>query len=425
MSSSVHVSPSNPLPASCADDYDPQSLGVDEALGRIDHLIKPIQGRERVALRSALERVLAEAVYSPFDVPAHTNSAIDGFAVASRDLDAGRRIFRVVGKALAGSPYSDPVAQGQAVRIMTGAMMPVGSDVAVMQEHTRTTDGQVEILQDYRAGQNVRRRGEDLTEGSAVLGAGRRLTPADLGLLASLGFAEVSVARRLRVAFFSTGDELRSLGETLGPGEIFDSNRYTLYGMLSHLGVEMVDMGVVRDRREDLLEALGQAATRNDAVITSGGVSVGEADFVKDTLNTLGKVDFWKIAMKPGRPLAFGTVGDAVFFGLPGNPVSVMVTFYYFVRPALLRMMGQAAEPLAAFEVPCTTRLKKRPGRREFQRGVLELTPTGWVVHGTGDQGSGILRTMSEANCFIVLDEASQGVEAGSEVMVQPFRGVL
>ena len=412
---------------SCADDYDPNSLSVPQALARIDTVADPITGCEQVALRSALGRVLAENIISPIDVPAHTNSAMDGYAVTAADLpEQGTRELQVIGTALAGAPFPGALTPGTAVRIMTGAVMPAGSDTVIMQEHTQHVGDRVRIDDGHRAGQNVRLAGEDLAKGDAVLSAGRLLQAADLGVLASLGCAEVSVRRRLRVAFFSTGDELRSIGESLREGDIYDSNRYTLYAMLTRLGVDLLDMGVVKDREEDLHQAFADAARNADAVITSGGVSVGEADFVKDILQALGKVNFWKIAMKPGRPLAFGKVDKAVFFGLPGNPVSVMVTFYEFVQPALKRMMGCTEEPAVVVKAPCVNRLKKRPGRVEFQRGVLERGADGSLsVRGTGNQGSGILSSVSRANCFIILPTEQGDVEAGSLVDVQPFQGLV
>ncbi len=415
------------LQPSCADDYDPDSLSVAEALQRIDQVAVPITGFEKIALRSALNRVLAETIASPIDVPAHTNSAMDGYAVRAADLPAeGIGELTVIGTVLAGAPFEGVLGPGTAVRIMTGAVLPQGANCVVMQERAEREDDKVRISPGNKAGQNIRQAGEDLAAGDPVLEPGRLITPADLGVLASLGIAEVRVWRRLRVAFFSTGDELRSIGETLQEGQIYDSNRYTLYGMLTRLGVETIDMGVVRDRQDELRAAFQTAAANADAVITSGGVSVGEADFVKDILQSLGAVNFWKIAMKPGRPMAFGKIGDAVFFGLPGNPVSVMVTFYEFVQSALKRMTGQAETALVTVKVPCTMRLKKRPGRMEFQRGILERLPDGsFVVHGTGDQGSGILSTMSQANCFIVLPEDCGNVEAGRLVDIQPFEGLV
>lgn len=417
-----------PVQPSCADDFDPNSLSVAEALQRIDQVVVPVSGFEKVALRSALNRVLAETLVSPIDVPSSTNSAMDGYAVRAADLPvaAGVCELDVIGTALAGAPFAGVVTPGTAVRIMTGAVLPPGADCVVMQERVERAGDKVRIGAGEKAGQNIREAGEDLRQGDPVLQPGRAITPSDLGVLASLGIAEVRVWRRVRVAFFSTGDELRSIGEPLTEGQVYDSNRYTLYGMLTRLGVETIDMGVVCDRQEDLRAAFQTAAANADAVITSGGVSVGEADFVKDILQSLGEVNFWKIAMKPGRPMAFGKIGAAVFFGLPGNPVSVMVTFYEFVQSALKRMMGRRESQPVTVKAFCADRLKKRPGRMEFQRGVLERGPDGgMVVHGTGDQGSGILSTMSRANCFIILGEDCGNVEAGALVDVQPFEGLV
>ncbi len=310
---------------------------------------------------------------------------------------------------------------------MTGGKIPAGADTVVMQEHVRAEGGEVQIGSGHRKGQNLRRAGEDVEIGQTVLRPGTWIRPADLGLVASLGFAELSVYRRLRVAFFSTGDELRSIGTQLAEGQIYDSNRYTIYGMLVRLGCEVIDMGVVRDEPALLEAAFKEAAAMADVIITSGGVSVGEADFTKDLLDRLGEVLFWKIAMKPGRPLAYGRVGGAQFFGLPGNPVSVMVTFYEFVRDALLVLMGRTdVAPPPTLRVPCVSALKKAPGRTEFQRGVLYQDETGeWKVRVTGEQGSGILRSMSEANCFIVLPESQGSVAPGTLVDVQLMEGLI
>ncbi|MGZ5233200.1 MAG: molybdopterin molybdotransferase MoeA, partial [Burkholderiales bacterium] len=296
-----------------------------------------------------------------------------------------------------------------------------------MQEHVKAGDGRVTIGGGHRKGQNLRRAGEDLKAGEPALKRGKRMRPAEVGLIASLGIAEVDVYRRLRVAFFSTGDELVSIGTVPKEGQIYDSNRYTIYGMLERLGCEAMDMGVVRDDPALLEEAFKQAANAADVVITSGGVSVGEADFVKELLNKLGEVVFWKIAMKPGRPLAYGSVGGAHFFGLPGNPVSVMVTFYQFVRDALLKLAGEdPLQPVPSFKVPCLSALKKAPGRTEFQRGILTLNANGeWTVRVTGEQGSGILRSMSEANCFIILPTDQGNVTPGTLVDVQVMEGVI
>jgi molybdopterin molybdotransferase len=413
---------------SCADDYDPNSMPVDKARQVIGRFLTPLTARERLHVRSALGRVLAEDIVSPFNVPAHDNSAMDGYAVRFSDLKPeGESTLRVVGTAYAGAPYSGAMPDGTCVRIMTGGVVPQGADTIVMQEHVSAKDGQITIGGGHRKGQNLRRAGEDLAVGQVALKRGIAIRPADIGLIASLGIAEVSVYRRLRVAYFSTGDELVSIGTALGEGQIYDSNRYTLYGMLQRLGCDAIDMGVVRDDPKLLETAFREAASIADVVITSGGVSVGEADFVKMLLNELGEVVFWKIAMKPGRPLAYGKVGSAHFFGLPGNPVSVMVTFYQFVRDALLTLAGRnPVEPLPTFKVPCTSSLKKAPGRTEFQRGILSRDGEGrWSVRVTGEQGSGILRSMSEANCFIILPTEQGNVAPGALVDVQVLEGVI
>jgi len=412
----------------CEDELNTGLLGVPQARARILESVGPVTAAETLPVREALGRVLAVEIVSPINVPSHTNSAMDGYAVRAADLPGdGMREFRVPGTSWAGRPWLMPVEPGQAVQIMTGGMMPQGADTVVMQEQVERAGDVVRIGSGHRCGQNVRAAGEDIATGQQVFKAGRRLTAADIGVLASLGLAEVPVLRRLRVAFFSTGDELRPVGETLGPGEIYDSNRYTLYGMLSKLDVEINDMGVVRDTPGLIEQALLEAAADADAIITSGGVSVGEADFVKETLERLGSMSFWKIAMKPGRPVAFGRIRDAVFFGLPGNPVSVMVTYFQFVRPALRKMSGETGYA-GEFTVRAraTTALRKRPGRYEFQRGVLEQPAPGeFTVRSAGAQGSGILRSMSEANCFILLDPDSTSVAAGDEVEVQPFLDLM
>ncbi len=376
----------------------------------------------------ALGRVLAEDVISPLDVPAHDNSAMDGYAVRFADLKADAKVtLKVAGTSFAGVPFSGAIKAGECVRIMTGGVVPQGTDTIVMQEHVEAKGDAVRIGDGHRQGQHLRHAGEDLKTGQAALQRGQLLRPAEIGLIASLGIPEVMVYRRLRVAFFSTGDELRSVGTPLGEGQIYDSNRYTIHGMLKRLGCEVIDMGVVRDDPKLLEQAFAEAAATADVVITSGGVSVGEADFVKDLLNKMGEVVFWKIAMKPGRPLAYGKIGQAHFFGLPGNPVSVMVTFYQFVRDALLKLSGRdPVEPLPSFKVPCTSSLKKAPGRTEFQRGILTQDAAGnWSVRVTGEQGSGILRSMAEANCFIILPETQGNVAAGSLVEVQVMEGAI
>ena len=411
---------------SCADDVDHNNLTVEQARQRIHDLLSPISSWQKVSLRQALGQVLHQSVVSPRQVPPYNNSAMDGYALRSADIKNAPFSLNNVGVAFAGKPYQGHVEAGQCIRIMTGAKIPDGCDTVVMQEQVESDNQTITIHTDVKAGQNVRLAGEDIDCGDTVLPAGRRLTPADLGLLASLGIAEVVTYRPLRVAFFSTGDELCGLGEHLGDGQIYDSNRYTLYGMLSELNIDVIDMGVIPDNRAALKIALEQAAADADVILSSGGVSVGDADYVKDMLAELGQVNFWKIAMRPGRPLAFGQIGEAMFFGLPGNPVSVMVTFYQFVQPALKRLAGESDTLPIIIEVPCDNAIKKRAGRFEFQRGILFRNNEGQLrVSTTGAQGSGILRSMSMANCFILLEENCDGLSAGSLVNVQPFAGLV
>ena len=412
---------------SCMDDYDPNSLPADVALDTIMSSLSVIHGDESRALRSALNAVLAEDIHSTINVPSSLNSAMDGYAFSSVDIPAeGIAELRVIGTSWAGKPLPGQVASGECARIMTGGVLPSGTDTVVIQESVERVGESIHIDAEVKKGDHVRQAGEDIASGELVLARGSRITAADLGLLASLGIGEVRVKRKLRVAFFSTGDELRSLGEALDEGSVYDSNRYTLYGMLSRLDCDLIDMGVIRDRREDVEEAFLSASAMADVVISSGGVSVGEADFVKETLDKLGKVEFWKVAMKPGRPLAFGRVGNACFFGLPGNPVSVMVTFYQFVQPALRKLMGENRTDIITMKVPSASRLKKRPGRLEYQRGIMERDADGQLlVRKTGAQGSGILSSMSQANCFIVLSIESSTVEPGDLVDVQPFFGLV
>ena len=430
--------------ASCVAGYDPNALPVVKASEFIARLVPRVQAVESLAIRSALGRVLARDLVSGIDVPSHDNSAMDGYALRSTDLlAAADTLIKVVGTAYAGTPFGGTVPIGQGVRIMTGAVMPDGLDTVVPQEFTRTeADGRIRIPQgSVKPGDNRRLRGEDLARGEAALKAGRILSPADLGLLASLGQAEVAVYRRLRVAFFSTGDELRSIGEPLEAGCVYDSNRYTIWGMLTRLGLELLDLGVVRDEPAALRAAFTQAAACADAVITSGGVSVGEADHTKQIMAELGEVLFWKIAMRPGRPMAIGRIGSAnststpgvgepghqaILFGLPGNPVAVMVTFYAFVRDALLAMSGATPQPLAPLRAVSQEALRKKPGRTEYQRGIVSQAEDGrWQVRITGSQGSGILRSMSQANGMVVLHHDQSDVAAGDLVDVIAFDGLV
>ena len=415
--------------ASCVAGYDPNALPVAQAQQFIARLVPPVRAVESVALRSALGRVLARDIVSGIDVPSHDNSAMDGYALRGSDLAAaGDTLLKVAGTGFAGQAFAGSVAPGHCVRIMTGAVMPTGLDTVVPQEFTHAEGSDTVRIPAgaVRPGDNRRLAGEDLARGSAALRAGRLIKPADLGLLASLGRAEVPVFRRLRVAFFSTGDELRSIGEPLDEGCVYDSNRYTLWGMLQRLGCDVIDLGVVRDEPDALRDAFASAAASADAVITSGGVSVGEADHTKAIMAELGDVLFWRIAMRPGRPMAIGRIGDAILFGLPGNPVAVMVTFYAFVRDALRAMSGMASEPLPLLRAVCTTPLRKKPGRTEYQRGIVARGADGrWQVAITGSQGSGILSSMSAANGMVVLHHEQGDVAAGDEVDVMPFDGLV
>jgi molybdopterin molybdotransferase len=416
--------------ASCVAGYDPNALPVAQAQEFIARLVPRVAAVESVALRSSLGRVLARDVISAIDVPAHDNSAMDGYALRGAELVAGgETVLRAVtGTGFAGQAGEVVVPPGHCLRTMTGAVMPAGLDTVVPQEFVKSDGAVVRIPAGVvRTGDNRRLAGEDLARGGVALSAGRLIKPADLGLMASLGLAEVPVLRRLRVAFFSTGDELRSIGEPLAEGCVYDSNRYTIWGMLQRLGVDLIDLGVVRDDPAALRAAFATAAASADAVITSGGVSVGEADHTKKIMAELGDVLFWRIAMRPGRPMAIGRIGSAILFGLPGNPVAVMVTFYAFVRDALRAMSGMAPNVQPMLRAACTTALRKKPGRTEYQRGVVTRAADGqsWQVAITGSQGSGILSSMSVANGMVVLHHAQGDVAAGDVVDVIPFDGLV
>ncbi len=418
---------------SCLSDYDPNALPVAQAQQVIREFVTPVQAVEKVALRSALDRVLAQDIVSPINVPQHDNSAMDGYALRGAELDAANPVtLKIVATAFAGGAFDGAIGAGECVRIMTGAPMPAGCDTVVPQEFAHAaSETSVTIPPGVvKTGDNRRLQGEDLKAGKPALSRGKILRPADLGLLASLGIAEVPVQRRLRVAFFSTGDELRSIGEPLDHGCVYDSNRYTLFGMLKRLGCDIVDMGVIKDEPQQLEAAFRTACENADAIITSGGVSVGEADYTKQMMATLGDVTFWKIGMRPGRPMAFGKISSngksAYLFGLPGNPVAVMVTFYFFARDALLRMMGAEAAPLPLLRVAAQSAIRKKPGRTEYQRGILSVDANGTQrVRITGAQGSGILRSMSEANCMVVLHHEQGAVNVGDMVDVLPFEGLV
>jgi len=407
--------------------HDGPALPLGEALARVLEAVVPVSDSERLPIRQALGRVLASDVCSTMNVPAHDNSAMDGYALRSADLpDATPRKLRLVGAALAGRPFDGQVGEGECVRIMTGAPIPQGADTVVMQERVDADGDSVQINTLPAHGANVRPAGEDIRTGDVALSAGVQLQPAHIGLLASIGAPEVEVLHRPRVAFFSTGDELCEVGAPTQPGQIYDSNRYTLFGMLKRLGTEIVDLGVIRDRPDELEAGLRRAAKDADLVVTSGGVSVGEADYLVEIFEQLGQIDFWSVAMKPGRPTVFGKLGDALYFGLPGNPVSVMATFYQLARPAILKLSGLEPQAPVLINATCTATIKTKSGRTEFLRGLLSRDRQGqYVVVKTGHQGSGILSSMTQANCFIVVPEDVNVIEAGSQVDVQPFEGLV
>ena len=420
--------------------YDPQSLRADDVNRFLERLVQPVAGTETVGIFDALGRVLASDLVSPINVPPHDNSAMDGFAFDGAQLQDGQALqLRVAGSLLAGGLWDGTLRTGDAVRITTGAVMPAGLDTVVPQELAVLDGDRLTIAPGLlRRGDNRRCLGEDLRQGEPALRQGERLGPAALGLIASLGIAEVTVMRRLRVAYFSTGDEILSLGTPPRPGAVYDSNRYTVFGMLSRLGIDVVDLGVVRDDPQALEACFLEAAARADAIITSGGVSVGEADYTKAMMRKLAGgsdgVAFWRIAMRPGRPMAVGRIpapGDAggrsaVLFGLPGNPVAVMVTFLAFVRPALLQMMGSRAAPTPLLRARSTEAIRKKPGRTEYQRGTVHTDAQGVLrVATTGNQGSGVLSSMVQANGLIVLHHDQGNVAPGDEVDVMVFDGVL
>ena len=413
--------------------YNPDAIPVVQAQKIIRDFIQPIQETETVELRDALQRVLAKDIISTINVPPHNNSAMDGYAFSAKDVDLSREItLKIIGSAYAGHPYKGRISTGECIEIMTGAIMPLKCDTVVPQEMIIQNDNHTIRIPSsaIQAGDNLRKMGEDLLKGHVAITKGTILQPAHLGLLASLGIDKIQVKRRLRVAYFSTGDELRALGKALDEGSIYDSNRYTLHAMLLRLGCEIIDLGIVQDDPIQLENALHEACNQADVVITSGGVSVGVTDYIKEVMTKLGDMVFWKVGMRPGRPMAFGQISSsgstAYLFGLPGNPVAVMVTFYFFVRDALLRHMGANHKPLPQMKVKSASSITKKSGRTEYQRGILfQNNLNEWQVKLTGYQGSGILRSMAEANCMIVLEPKRDNVNIGEEVNIVLFDGLV
>ncbi len=409
--------------AACCDTLSPAFLSVVQGQEKILSLVNTVSEIEACKIENAYGRVLAEHIISPVNVPQYTNSAMDGYAIRSDDVD--RYSYQVVAEVMAGHAYDQPLEVGQAVKIMTGAPTPRNGDTVVMREQASQEGDKVTFNgANIKAGQNVRQAGEDLAIGSDVFTVGTRLASPEMGMIASLGFGEANVFRKLKVAVFSTGDEVQAPGTEQKANSIYDSNRFTIMGMLEKLGCEILDFGILEDNEQLMIEALENASAQADVVMTSGGVSVGDADYIKLALDKLGQIDFWRINMRPGRPLAFGQINNKPFFGLPGNPVAVMVSFINFVEPALRKMQGeQGWKPLKVNAI-ATENLRSRQGRTEFSRGIYELDNTGRLtVRTTGKQGSGILRSMSEANCLIEISPAIDTVKAGESVTIIPLQG--
>lgn len=406
----------------CCDTLSPAFLSVTQGQEKILSMVNRVEGTETCTMVEASGRVLSDDVISPVNVPQYTNSAMDGYAIRGEDI--GLAEYQVVGEVMAGYAHNAPLLEGQAVKIMTGAPTPVGADTVIMREQSSQQGDIVTFNADIKMGQNVRQAGEDLAMGAAVFSQGQRLASPEMGMLASLGFDECTVFRKLKVAVFSTGDEVQAPGTEQKENSIYDSNRFTIMGMLQALGCEILDYGIIEDNEELMIQALEEASQNADVVMTSGGVSVGDADYIKLALDKLGQIDFWRINMRPGRPLAFGQINNKPFFGLPGNPVAVMVSFINFVEPALRKMQGEVDwQPLKVNAV-ATENLRSRQGRTEFSRGVYELDSRGQLtVRTTGKQGSGILRSMSEANCLIEISPAVDTVKVGESVTIIPLQG--
>lgn len=403
---------------------------LSEALENMLNQLPEATKTETITINQAANRVLAEDIFSSINVPSFDNSAMDGYAISLQNFSENQPLV-VIGKSFAGNPFSGKIAQGECVRIMTGAKIPENCNAVVMQEDaTLNADGTVQFAKTPKIGANIRRIGDDVAQGSLVLAKGNLLNVATLPLLASLGIAEVKVFHKVKVAILSTGDELVSVGEKLGEGQIYDTNRFTVRLMLEKLGCEILDFGTLPDNPETFEKIFIEAQSRADILITSGGVSVGEADFTKDVLEKLGKISFWKIAMKPGKPFAFGKLENAWFFGLPGNPVSALVTFYQLVQPALLKLSGYDNEKIANFSPKLTAYaavpMKKAVGRQDFQRGFFYADENGQLAVKTiGTQGSHIFSAFNESNCFIVLEQERGNIEVGEKVVIQPFNGLL
>jgi molybdopterin molybdotransferase len=404
----------------CSQESNPL-LSIDAALARIKAAIHPVAGSEQVVLKKALGRVLSKPVYSPVNIPRDRNSAMDGYAFSSDNINREQAFtLSLAGTSWAGRPFDGQLQAGQCIRVFTGAVVPAQADSVIMQEQVRADRKTIHFPANTPARQHIREIGEDIAQGGLLCSHPKKLNAIDLGLLASAGIYELSVKRMVKIAFLSTGDELTALGQPLQSGKIYDSNRYTLSGLLADASHSVTDMGVIADNKQLLEDSFITAANNHDVIITTGGASVGEADYIREILARCGEVNFWKIASKPGKPLAFGKIGSCYFFGLPGNPVSVIVTFQHIVAPALKQLSGtQDVKPML-LTATCTTALKKAPGRQEFQRGILTQDNNGdFFVGSSGKQGANILSSISQANCYIVLPTECKGIQAGDKVRVE------
>lgn len=403
----------------------PSLLPVVDALARMHAAISPVTATEMVALQHALDRVLAENIYSAINVPSHDNSAMDGYAFRYMDADLNKPL-NLIGTSLAGHPFLGEVDANECVRIMTGGVVPIGADTVIMQEQVTATTHKIQLNALPSVGDNIRRAGEDIAINSLVLSKGKRIAPLDIGLLASLGIAQVCVFKRVRVAVLSTGDELISAGQELKAGEIYDSNRATLIALLARMNLDVIDIGLIADDPEKISAAFHSAMTQADVVISSGGVSVGDADYTKDVLESIGKINFWKVAMKPGKPFAFGLLNSlenrtGYFFGLPGNPVSAVVTYHQLVLPTLRHLSGEVFDSPLSLGIRTQSDLKKQPGRADYQRGLLQQIDGENQVTTTGNQSSGVLTSIARANCYIVLEQDQGSVRKNEMVQVIPF----
>ncbi len=420
----------NKAPQNSADCFDPKSglVPIRDAERVVLENVAVFEHTEVVALPNALGQVLASPVLCATDVPPHSNAAMDGFAINSESLtSSGSGRFKVAGTAYAGKPWGAPCAESETIRVMTGAVMPEGTDTVVMQEEVAVSDGVAEILSGQKPLQNVREAGEDMRKGSVAIRSGKKLSPADLGVIASTGCDRIEVYRQPTAAVFSTGDELKIAGEPLGDGQIYDSNRFLLLAMLQRSGLRTIDLGIISDSREQTLASLKSASESANIIITSGGVSTGSADYIVDAVRELGQLNLWRIAVRPGRPFAFGRIGDSVVFGLPGNPVAVMATYHLLVQPALRKMQGESmSDPLPVVHARATTRFRKKPNRTELYRAVVSRDEEGNpIVSSTGYQGSGLLSSMSKANCFVILEDDEETAMPGDLVKVQLFDGIF